>query len=64
MLKELIIGHPKAPKDDFSTQPWSNASLVTPRHAVRKLWNEAAVRRWYQESGEQLFICQGEDTIK
>jgi hypothetical protein len=64
MLKELVIGHPKAPTIDFSTQPWSNACLITPRHAVRKLWNEAAARKWCQESGEQLFICQAEDSIK
>jgi hypothetical protein len=62
MLKELVIGQSES-KDWFQYSA-SNASLVTLRHAVRKLSNNAAVRKWCQESGEQLFICRAEDTIK
>jgi hypothetical protein len=64
-LKELVVGHPKAPPIDFDVPLWSDACLVIPRHAVRKLWNEAAVRKWCEETGElELFVCQAENTIK
>ena len=64
MLRELVIGHPKCPPIDSNTAPWNKASLVTPRHGVRNSWNEAAAYKWCQTSGEQLFICDAEDTIK
>ncbi|THU91722.1 hypothetical protein K435DRAFT_673567, partial [Dendrothele bispora CBS 962.96] len=35
--------------------------LVTPRHAVRTEWNEAATRKHCRLTGEQLFICCAED---
>ena len=34
MLRFLIIGKDEAHTVDFSSQPWSDAALVTPRHAV------------------------------
>ena len=48
---------------DFKSEPWASAPLVTPQHAVRKTWNESAVRKACRESGNQLFICTAEDTI-
>ena len=63
MLRTLIIGNNKGEPTDFEEEPWSEASLVTPRHAVRKHWNAAAVQKWCQKTGEQLIICHAEDTI-
>ncbi len=37
---------------------------MTPRHAVRTLWNEHAARKWCKESGNQLFVCSAEDRIR
>ena len=31
---------------NFSTQPWGDASLITPCHAVRTRWNQAATQKW------------------
>lgn len=64
MLKKLVIGNPDSGDVDFHAEPWRSAPLVTPRHAVRKRWNEAAVRKWCEESGQRLFVCTAEDTIK
>lgn len=62
MLKQLVLGNEDS-KTDFSRPPWSQSLLVTPRHAVRRRWNQAAVRKWCRERGERLFICTAEDTI-
>ncbi|PPQ74787.1 hypothetical protein CVT24_003726 [Panaeolus cyanescens] len=62
MLEGLVLGGPK--KVDFTKDPWRNASLVTPRHAVRRQWNDAALREMCQEKHRQIFVCTAEDTIK
>ena len=58
-LRQLIIDPKGSQADDFNQEPWSNASLVTPRHAVRMQWNGQSTRK----SGNQLFICPAEDSI-
>ena len=50
-------------KTDFNTQPWKDGSLVTPRHAVRQQWNDAAIRKYCQEKKRKLFKCPAEDRI-
>ncbi|KIL59325.1 hypothetical protein M378DRAFT_59006, partial [Amanita muscaria Koide BX008] len=62
ILRQLIISKPEA-SVDFSRDPWSNAALVTPRHAVRRLWNEVAARQWCASTGDRLYVCTAEDTI-
>ena len=52
------------PPIDFSTQPWADSSLITPRHAVRTRWNQAATQKQCVESKTRLFICPSLDTIK
>ena len=61
ILRNLIVNHPEAAVD-FGKEPWNDASLVTPRHAVRKSWNEAAARKRCRESGQRLFVCTAEYT--
>ncbi len=64
MLRQLIL-RPVQTEDalNFDYPPWSKASLVTPRHAVRNLWNEYAVRKWCASSGNQLYVIVAEDRI-
>lgn len=49
---------------DFSTEPWVDTSLITPCHAVRTRWNQAATQRWCTDSKTHLFVCPSHDTIK
>jgi len=52
------------PVVDFVTQPWADAALITPRHAVRTQWNEAASQKRCSDIGQRLFICPALDRIK
>jgi PIF1-like helicase len=61
MLRSLVIS--PSQKDKYDAEPWTGASLVTPRHAVRTMWNKYAVRKLCAITGEQLFICHTEDRI-
>ena len=64
MLRTLIIGRRPENDVDFSKEPWSEAPLITPRHAVRNQWNAAATRKICKRLGQQLFICPSKDTYQ
>ena len=64
MLRSLIIGNEEAHAIDFSSLPWSEAALVTPRHAMRTQWNDAAIRKMCREKVRQIFKSTAHDTIK
>ena len=64
MLCTLIIGKKQDLDVDFEKEPWLDASLITPHHAVHSQWNTTALRKMCQEHGQQLFICSAEDTYK
>lgn len=49
---------------NFSTQPWADASLITPRHAVRIRWNQAATQKQCTDLKTRLFVCPALDMIK
>ncbi len=64
MLRRLVIGHPECPTTDVNDGEWKKAALVTPRHGVRRAWNDAALRKHCQETGQRLYVCWATDTIK
>ena len=64
MLKELTLGDPQCPHTDFTSAEWVNVCLVTPRHSVHTKWNDTAVRHHCQKTGEHLYICTAENTVK
>ena len=61
MLRGLLL--PNSPID-ASSPTWAEVSLITPRHAVRTQWNQAALRKACSESVQRLLVCHAEDTIK
>ncbi|KAF8123276.1 hypothetical protein EV363DRAFT_1435963 [Boletus edulis] len=63
MLRSLIITNPESPPTDFATCPWNEAVLITPRHAVRRHWNDAMAKERCRQNGNQLLICRAHDTI-
>jgi hypothetical protein len=64
MLRSLIIGDKTSQAVDFDREPWNEAALVTPRHAVRVQWNNAALRKMCRDNGQSIFICRAEDMIR
>ena len=63
MLRTLVITNSNCPPTDFKNSPWDSASLVTPRHAVQRQWNEA-LRKFSSDAGKKIITCNAEDTIK
>jgi hypothetical protein len=64
MLRTLLLTNPNCLETDFNSALWTDAALITPRHAVRRLWNEAALRQHSHKTGRLIFQCHAEDTIK
>ena len=64
MLRAQLISDPRCPETDFTTVPWRDAGLVTPRHGVRMKWNEAAVEEFSASSGVQRYVIRADDTAK
>ena len=64
MLKTLTLTDPECDIPDFSTDPWASASLVTPHHVVREVWNDEAVRQHCRISKQQCFRSPSDDTIR
>ena len=63
-LQKLVLGDPNCIPLDTNATDWSNASLVTPRHGVRRAWNEAALHKYCEENEGRMYICPARDTIK
>ncbi|KAF8673089.1 helicase family, partial [Rhizoctonia solani] len=64
MLKQLVLTNPSYDTTDFGSKEWSEAILITPRHAVRTRWNDAAVGHHCKQTENQLYICAANDTCK
>ena len=61
-IRKLVLTNPDCDVPDFSKAPWDQAILVTPRHSVRKLWNEHAIAKHCIKTGNQRYIVPAEDT--
>ncbi|THH11044.1 hypothetical protein EW146_g8174 [Bondarzewia mesenterica] len=64
MLHRQILNTVHCPPTDFSTDPWKNASLVTPRHAVHIRWNTEATERHCEMTPAINFMCSAKDKAK
>jgi len=64
MLHTLVLTNPDSILTDFDSAPWNDTCLVTPRHAVRRLWNEMALQKHGRVAEKVILVCQAEDTIK
>ena len=63
MLWQLILSNLHCLPTDFSSVPWNDASLVTPRHVVHSCWNAAMVCTHCKATHSTLYVCPEYDTI-
>ena len=63
-VRKLVLTNPACEVPDFTTEPWCNATLITPRNATKDLWNAAALEGHCRMSGNRKYIISAEDTIK
>lgn len=63
-IQKLVLTSPECAVPDFSKAPWDQAILVTPRHSVRILWNEHALAKHCQRTGNKCYIVPAEDSSR
>lgn len=63
-VQKLVLTNPECERPDFSTAPWCDATLITPRNATKDLWNAAALERHCRLTGNRKYIICAEDTLK
>jgi len=63
-INKLIIGNPRGEEVNFRSAPWNEAILVTPRHAVREEWNDAALKRHCKMTRNRRYVVNSEDFDK
>jgi hypothetical protein len=62
-IRKLVLTNAKCEVPDFSQKPWSQAVLITPRNAVRIVWNIKAIEKLKDANRTLLYQCHAEDTI-
>ena len=64
MLRELVLMKEGGPQTNFTSETWKDASLVTPRHAIQRLWNETALLKHGKKARHMILECEADETIK
>jgi hypothetical protein len=60
-INKLVLTRDECEVPDFSTSPWKDVQLVTPRNSMRAVWNAAKLREHCKRSGEILYVVDAED---
>ena len=63
-VQKLVLSDARCEIPDFSTSPWCDATVITPRNATKDLWNKAALERHSNRSGNRKYIIYAEDTMR
>jgi hypothetical protein len=60
-VRRLVLTNPECDVPDFTSPPWNDVTLITPRNAAKDAWNAAALERHCRMSGNRKYIVQAED---
>jgi len=61
-IRKLVLTNEQCDIPDFSTFPWNETELVTPRNSVRTVWNKAKLREHCRQTGNLLYVVDAEDS--
>ena len=60
---KLIVTNPTCEIPNFTSKPWDEAILITPRNSVCGTWNRVAICKHCARTGNILYIFDTKDTI-
>ena len=63
-VQKLVLTNPACEIPDFTMALWCDATLITPRNAIKDVWNSATLDRHCHMSGNRKYIILAEDMIK
>jgi hypothetical protein len=62
-IRHLVLTDPSCNIPDFSSCPWRDAILITPRNSVRSRWNKLSVIKHCEYYHNVLYIIPPEETL-
>ncbi|KAJ3571254.1 hypothetical protein NP233_g3868 [Leucocoprinus birnbaumii] len=63
LLEGISLMASDVEKPDWNKYPWSEAVLITPRRAVRDMWNQEKLKMHCQKKGVVQYIVRANDTV-
>jgi len=61
-IRKLILNNQSEVVTNFTKDPWKDAILIMPRHAICDQWNTEAIRKHCLATEQHMYICSAEDT--
>jgi len=62
-IRHLILTNPSCNIPDFSSYPWRDAILITPRNSVCSRWNKLSLMKHCEYSHNVLYIVPPEESV-
>jgi hypothetical protein len=62
-IRRLVLTEPSCNIPDFSSYPWKDAVLITPRNSVRSRWNKLSVIKHCTYSHNVLYVVPPEESV-
>jgi hypothetical protein len=59
----LVLTNPDCEVPNFTTAPWCDATLITPRNAAKDVWNSMSLAKHSCMSGNRVYVVSAEDTV-
>lgn len=63
-IRKLVLTNEECKVPDFSTEPWNDAVLVTPRNGSRVYWNMRKVEQHCRANGHTHYVFYARDNTK
>lgn len=60
-IRKLVLDSEDCDVPNFDEPPWNEAILVTPRHAVREIWNDYSVKKHCVRTNRRKYTAPAED---
>lgn len=63
-VQKLVLTDPRCDVPDWNSEEWADVVLVTPRHKVRKAWNDLALAKHCRLEGRYRYVIKARDIDK
>ncbi|KAF5331245.1 hypothetical protein D9611_013149 [Ephemerocybe angulata] len=63
-VQKLVLTDPRCEVPNFNEGEWRDVVLVTPRHRVRKAWNDIAIAKHCRMGGHLRYVILADDVDK
>ncbi|KAF6745923.1 ATP-dependent DNA helicase PIF1 [Ephemerocybe angulata] len=63
-VQKLVLTDPRCDVPDWNSKEWADVVLVTPRHKIRRAWNDLALAKHCRAGGHYRYVITAQDVDK